>query len=420
VAVGILTLTCASEAAATTYQVGPGRQYQRFKQLPLLAPGDIVEISSGTYNEAVRWTDSGTQSAPIIIRGVGTSKPVIDGTNVGVSGVLPEPRALFQIEGDYVVVENIEFRNAHNSAGNGGGIRVIGGRSVVIRNVRITACDTGMQANDHDDLLVEYSEIASNGLPGVYAHNVYIAEGGTTTFRFNYIHDAVTGQNFKTRSHYTELLYNFIADSADGEVGIVDSTSTEQPNSNAVMLGNIVVSKVRGPANNEVKFIDFGQDVGMQHRGVLYLVHNTLVAGAPTIRFLSATSPQASIVAEHNIFVGSNIIVGMPGGGVSGARNWLPTTAVVPPTWVESVRGTSPGFIDPVAGNYRLMGSSSAVDRASGPTPYLDGQGLPHRASPEWEYVSPTEASPRGVVGTRDLGAYEAAGDGPPAASNVR
>jgi hypothetical protein len=405
-------IVSAANAAGATYQVGPGKPYSRFSDLPILAPGDVVEISSGTYREAMRWTSSGTAAAPITIRGVGATRPIIDGTGVGVSGVLPQPRALFQIEGDHVIVENIEFRNAHNSVGNGSGIRVIVGRSVVIRNVRITACDMGIMANGHDDLLVERSEIALNGAAtGAYSHNVYIAEGGTTTFRFNYIHDSLWGLNFKSRSHFTQLLYNHIANSADGEVSLVDSISTDQANSHALMLGNLVVSKVRSPANNQAKFIDFGQDVGIPHRGVLYLVHNTLVAATPAIEFLWATSPQSSIVAEHNIFFGSNRIVTRPGAGTSGARNWLPSSATIPASWTERVTGVAPGFVNLTAGDYHLIAGSPAVDRATGPTPYFDGFGVARWAVAEFEYVPPMQSVSRTQSGvSNDVGAYEVPG----------
>lgn len=406
----LLVIASTSSAAGATYYVGAGKAYARLADLPALVPGDIVEISPGTYREAIRWTASGTAGAPITIRGVGITRPIIDGTGVGVSGVLPQPRALFQIEGDHIVVENLEFRNAHNDVGNGSGIRVLAGRSAVIRNVLITACDMGIMANDHDDLLVEYSEIASNGAPnGAYSHNVYIAEGGTTTFRFNYIHESLWGQNFKSRSHFTQLLYNHIAHSADGEISLVDSTSTIQPNSNALMLGNLVVSRVRPDSNNQAKFIDFGQDTGTPHRGVLYLVHNTLIAASPEIEFLWATSSESSIVAEHNIFFGSNQIVGRPGGGSSGARNWFPSSAAIPPSWVESVTGPQPGFANPATGDYRPMLDSAAVDGAIGTTLYIDGSGTARSALPQWEYASPMQGTARIRRGTsHDIGAYEA------------
>ncbi len=408
-------VNAAQPAAGATYQVGPGKPYSRISDVPALAPGDVVEIASGTYYEGRRWTSSGTAAAPITIRGVGLTRPIVDGTGVDVNGYLPGGRALFQIEGNYVVVENIEFRNARNDSANGAGIRVLAGRSAVVRNVRITQCDMGVMANLHEDLLVEHSEIASNGaLSGANSHNVYVGDGGTATFQFNYIHDAVSGQNFKSRSHFTQLLYNYIADSADGEIGLVDSDRTDEPHSNALMLGNVVVSSHRSAANNVAKFIDFGQDLGYPHRGVLYLIHNTLVAGMPEIEFLWATSPQGSIVAEHNIFIGSNTIAGWWVENISGARNWMPASAAIPPAMTTSYQGAAPGFIDPATRNFRPAANAAVNNLSAGPSLYFDGQGLPHSALPQFEYASPMQAVPRVAIASYDLGAYESGGGGAP------
>src|SRR5206468_872965 len=100
-------------------------------------------------------------------------------------------------------------------------------------------CDMGIMCDNNTNFSIESSEIASNGtsLYNGYSHNLYLG-GNNTTVRFCYIHDALFGQNFKTRGHYTELLYNYIADSQDGEIGLVDAATTTATNSNAVLIGN--------------------------------------------------------------------------------------------------------------------------------------------------------------------------------------
>ena len=101
-------------ALLTLYQVGAGMPYARLSSLPALAAGDTVEIAPGIYNEAIKWTADGTSTQPITIRGVGATRPIIDGTGVNLSGGGPVPRALFQVEGDNYIIESLEFRNAHN------------------------------------------------------------------------------------------------------------------------------------------------------------------------------------------------------------------------------------------------------------------------------------------------------------------
>ena len=230
-------------ARAATYQVGPTRAYQTVGSLPSLSPGDIVEIDPATYNEVKRWTRPGTATQPIIVRGVGAARAVFDATGQNVDGALPHPRAVFQVAADYVTLENLEFQNARNGA-NGAGIRVTSGNNVTVRNCRITACDMGIMSDNSSNLVIEASEIASNGIAlyDGYSHNLYLG-GSSTTIRFCFIHDSLYGQNFKTRAHYTELLHNYIADSQDGEVGLVDAAETAATNSHAVMIGNIIISK---------------------------------------------------------------------------------------------------------------------------------------------------------------------------------
>ena len=164
----------AGALAATTYQVGPTRSYHTVGSLPALSPGDVVEIDPGTYNEVKRWTQPGTASQPIIIRGVGTVRPLFDATGLNVGGSLPNPRAVFQVEADYITLDNLEFQNARNGD-NGAGIRVTGGNNITVRNCRISACDMGMMSDSNSNLVIEASEICSNGtsLYDGYSHNFY-------------------------------------------------------------------------------------------------------------------------------------------------------------------------------------------------------------------------------------------------------
>src|SRR5579864_1273636 len=77
---GLLALVL--PACAETYMVGSGQAYRTLAALPTLHPGDTVEIHSGTYHEFRRWTDNGTADRPITVRGVGTTRPLFDGTGL--------------------------------------------------------------------------------------------------------------------------------------------------------------------------------------------------------------------------------------------------------------------------------------------------------------------------------------------------
>ncbi len=402
----ILPLIAAS-ALAATYQVGPTRTYHTVGSLPALSPGDIVEIDSGTYHEVKRWTNPGTAANPITIRGVGNSRPLFDATGLTVDGRLPNPRAVFQVESHDITFENLEFMNARNGD-NGAGIRVTSADNVTVRNCKITMCDMGIMSDNNSNLLIEASEIASNGtsLYDGYSHNFYLG-GNSATLRFCYIHDALYGQNFKTRAHYTELLYNYIADSQDGEVGLVDATETAALNSHAVMLGNVVISKPRLSGYNSGRFIQFGQDSGGQHNGTLFAFNNTFIAGDGRIQFLTANATNATVVAHNNIFCGSDKVVGTLGGGISGSNNWMQTSATIPATFSGTLQGNDPGFANRLVRNFRLTASSACRNRGLNALTFLDGAGVSHSSLPTMEYLNHLQSHPRPSDGRIDLGAYE-------------
>jgi len=366
-----------------------------------------VEIDPATYNEVKRWRNSGTAASPIVIRGVGASRPVFDAAGLIVDGVLPNPRAVFQVEASFLVLENLEFKNARNG-NNGAGLRITGGNHVTVRDCRITFCDMGIMSDSQSNLVIEASEVASNGtsLYDGFSHNFYLG-GHSATIRFCYIHDSLYGQNFKTRAHYTGLFHNFIADSQDGEVGLVDAAETAAANSHAVMIGNIVISKPRLSGYNSGRFIQFGQDGGGQRNGTLFAFNNTFIAGDSRIQFLSANAAGARIEARNNVFFGSDRIVGTSGGGVGGSHNWVPVTAVVPTGFLTNIQTSDPGFINRAARQLDLTVDSSCRNRGLDSLVYLDGAGVVQAGRPEFEYVNHLRSRPRLVDSPIDLGAFE-------------
>jgi hypothetical protein len=392
---------------ATTYQVGPTRSYHTVGSLPALHAGDSVEIDSATYDEVKRWTIAGTAAQPITVRGVGASRPVFDATGLNVDGAMPHPRAVFQVEASYITLENLQFQHATNGD-NEAGIRVTSGNNVTVRNCRITMCDMGIMCDNNSKLVIEASEICSNGtaLYDGYSHNFYLG-GDSATVRFCYIHDSLYGQNFKSRAHYTELLYNYIADSQDGEVGLVDAAETAAANSHAVMIGNVIISKPRLSGYNTGRFIQFGQDSGGQHNGTLFAFNNTFVAGDGRIQFLSANAAGATVVANNNIFCGSDKVLGTLGGGISGSNNWVQSTATIPATFYASVTGSDPGFVNRAARDVHLTAASNCRNRGLNVLLYLDGTGATHPGLPTLEYVNYLQNRLRPSDGQTDLGAYE-------------
>jgi hypothetical protein len=224
---------------------------------------------------------------------------------------------------------------------------------------------------------------------------------------FSYIHDAVSGENFKSRAHYNALLYNYIADSPESEVEGVDGPDTTSPNSNMVLIGNVILSRPDRRINT-TKFIHFGQDVGGDHDGTLYLINNTLIAGSPTIGFLRSSAPHSAIIAVNNVFWGSDTIV-QPAfaNAISGDHDVVQSGATVPPGFTNITTTGDPSFVNPAVRDYYLTGASACRDIGDGSPVYVDGDGVSQSGIPTDEYVRHLRGTSRLAYGALDVGVYE-------------
>lgn len=368
----LFALTTCTPLWAKTYNVGIGRETKSLAAIAAqLKPGDVVEIDPGTYREVMKLLVNGTPTAPITIRGVGTARPVFDAEGLNTSGRGPIPRGILQIEGAYIIIEHLEFKNARNGE-NAAGIRLLASTNAIIRDCAVNHCDMGIFGDDRETVTVENCDIGFNSAKerDGYAHNFYM-HGNRVVVRGCHIHDAPFGQNFKSRAHFNELWYNWIADSHQGEVGPVDSDHTERANSNTLMVGNVIISP-RERTGNASKFILFGSESGNSHDGTLFLFHNTFVAGNPRINFITLDDTKARAVVRNNIFVGSAQILNTPRPPLSvvGSGNWMPAGAPLPQGWDEV--STAPlQYTDGDGVTHTLT-----IDATS--MPYFKAHGKPH------------------------------------------
>ncbi|MHC4717166.1 MAG: right-handed parallel beta-helix repeat-containing protein [Planctomycetota bacterium] len=422
----VFVAAVATAASGATYRVSPGGPISSLKSIVnTLQPGDVVEIEPGTYNEVMRVLCNGTADRPITIRGVGRRRPVFDATGQNVNGVLPNPRAAIQIEGANIILENIEITNARNGH-NGSGIRLLYSTNAVVRDVKISWCDMGMMGGDRNRALIEGCDIGYNGTAGYngYSHNMYMSGAGSIVVRGSHIHDALYGLNFKSRAHYTELWYNWIEASNEGEVSVVDGGSnTTRANSNLVMVGNVVVSKPNRTGNSS-KYVNFGSDGRSGRRnGTAYVFNNTMIARSVRNDFFWITDAynESNLVARNNLMFGSDdVLVYLFGSwnNHEGDSNWMPQTANVPSNFADSELGTDPGVVH-LAGDFHLLDGSTAAtspawawrrDRSSvrwtsGPT-----STSPSRRRPScWRRGWPLSAD----VGGREADAVESGPRGP-------
>ena len=387
--------------------VGPTRAFKTIASgLAKAKAGDTVLVDPGVYKEAVKMHNKGQPNAPVTLRGMvgtGGERPVLDCAGVSVSGAGPTPRAGIQIEGEYCIVDSFEVKNARNG-NNGAGARFINSVRGVLRNCKITYCDMGIMGGDTDTGLIERCEIAYNGTKDFngYSHNFYL-NANAMIIRECYIHDSLFGQNFKTRGHYTELWYNFIADSEEGEMGFMESEDTAKPNSNAVLVGNVIVSKA-ARKGNPTKFIDFGAEKGSRN-GNLYLINNTLVAATTHNLFVWVEKPDEALFASNNIFIGSPKILEVASGKIKGLNNCVHGGAA--PQLTNNL-GADPLFANAAGRDFHLQGSSPCANNAAtgDALGYTDGSGKALKAVVDRELVFPMNSRPRAKKSTLDIGAF--------------
>lgn len=337
----ILLLICLLHTArAATITVGPTRADKTLGAvLGRLKPGDTVQIDPGVYHETAKISAVGTREAPITIEGAaGGARPVFDAQGLDTSGEHSQPRGVFEITGAFVTIAHLEFKNARN-AQNAAGVRFNDSTDATVRDCKVTYCDMGIFGGDKDTATIEDSEIAFNGTEKFNggSHNFYM-HGNKVVVRRCFIHDSLFGQNYKSRAHYNELWYNWITDSNEGEVGCVDEPgATDRPNSNTLLVGNTIISKAER-TGNAAKYVLQGSELGGSHDGTLYLFRNTFIAGSPRVHFVTLDDPKTRLVAQDNVFVGSDQILtqARPSPSVIGNHNLLPKTAQTPAGWTDT------------------------------------------------------------------------------------
>lgn len=237
----------------------------------------------------------------LTIRSASDQPVKFDGAGFDYSGAGRIPRAIVQFdpEASGGTLKGFDLFNAHSDSHNGAGVRINQANDVTIRGCAIHDNDMGIMSNGEvaEDTgarqLIEGCTITKNGCdkdPG-YNHNLYL--GGTSvTVRGCGISFSTTGHNLKSRAHFNWIECNSIHDSANRELDLVDEAgNTDVPNSDAVLLGNIITKRLPEMEGNHT-VIHFGKDGKATHTGTIYLVYNTITTGAylsPIVDLSAAT-----------------------------------------------------------------------------------------------------------------------------------
>ena len=308
---GALTMTMLAampgRAAATTYEVGPGKTYANVGDVPLeaLTAGDTVLIyyRATPYKEKFVIAAVGTSSAPVTIRGVlgpNGERPILDGNGATTRAQLNYPsrvRGVIKIGASvvpfadgtsvmpqWIVIENLEIRGAHNPntfTGPSGAtetytspasaIYVEFGENITVRNCDMNNNGNGFFVFSSDtiasrNILVEGNSIHDNGNVGSnFEHNVYVEAIGIT-FQYNHLGALLPGaggNNLKDRSAGLVVRYNWIEHS-NRQLDLVHAEDSAlvraDPRYRAThVYGNVIIEHPNS-GNNDICF--YGGDGG--------------------------------------------------------------------------------------------------------------------------------------------------------------
>ncbi|MFC1479710.1 polysaccharide-degrading enzyme [Planctomycetota bacterium] len=447
----IITLLSTSSLSAIDYNVGPSQPLASIGAVPWesLVAGDRVRIhyKSTPYYEKWVVCGAGTVNSPIIVEGVPNGSgvlPVISGENAVTRLSLDfwsEGRGIIKVGGSslpadtatYIIIRNLEIKSGRpaysftDDAGAGGvygsncaAIFIEKGSNIVIENCILRDCGNGLfAASQAAEVMVNACYIYDNGIDSsIFEHNNYTEADGIT-FQFNYFGPLRTncpGNNLKDRSTGLVVRYNWI-ESGNRQLDLVDSSNLNghADYGETFVYGNILVEH-EGDGNSQI--IHFGGDSGTtaNYRGHLYFYHNTVVStrtGNTTFIRLStnsqvctaynnilyvseAASLLAMVDSDGDLNLGANFI--KPG--------WKDTHGTLNGNiYIDhaNIEETDPGFDNEAGKNYRIIDTSTCVDK---------GVSLPAACLPDdkpvYHYIKHRLAQNRSVRGSGpDIGAYE-------------
>jgi hypothetical protein len=380
----LLGLAFAVPASAATLSVGPGKTYATpCKAFAAAKSGDVVEITGNTtYSGDV----CAIYTSNLTIRGV-NGRPKIDA-----AGKYAMSKGIWVVEGNDIVVDNVEMYGAKVPDKNGAALR-LEGTNFTLRNSFIHDNEDGIlsNANTASNILIEYTEFGHNGYGDGQSHNLYIGNNASLTFRYNYSHDANVGHNLKSRAKVNTIVYNRFSSTPPGQTGSTaagkPSYEIDIPNAGtSYVIGNVIEQ----PANNSnSSMLAYGEEGASNPGKDLYVVNNTFLnddSSHGTFLFIGSTVTTPALL-QNNIFAGT--------GTLSTQASAIQKT---------NYRAVAPGFVNRAA--YDLRPLANALVTNAGSDPGSSSAGVPLKPVAQYKHVASGVARP--VMGALDIGAYEA------------
>jgi hypothetical protein len=369
-------------ASAATLAVGSGKTYATpCKAFAVAKDGDIVEIQGNqTYSGDV----CGIYASNLTIRGV-NGRPKIDANGQNAMG-----KGMWVVDGNNIVVENVEMYGAKVPDKNGAALR-LEGNNFTLRSSFLHDNENGILANavTTSNVLIESSEFGHNGAGDGYSHNLYIGNVGSLTFRYNFSHDANIGHNLKSRANVNTIVYNRFSSLPDGQAGSgKPSYEINLPNAGTTyIIGNVIEQPA---TNSNPSMIAYGEEGASNPGQDLYVVNNTFLndySSGGTFVYIGSGVTKSALL-QNNIFGGI--------GTMSNQANAIDKT---------NYRSASPGFVNRAA--YDLHPTANALVIDAGSAPGTSPSGVSLAPAAQYKHVALGETRP--VSSQLDIGAYEAA-----------
>lgn len=359
----------ASTQGTATYTVDPSRPTSATSFATLsallaattLKPDDIVEVATASpYSDIVILSaqHSGSTGHPVVIRakpGAGYATWDASLMDAATRSRLASRGFFWQLDGTSHDIEicGVEIKNLPNATAAAGPLR-----GVFFLGSHCSFHHGWVHDNGSDgfmstglDTRVESCDVSFNGAGDGYTHNFYM-EGTGTHIRFNHIHDAQGGINYKDRSVpdqdgiAVEVAYNWIENAVNGgyeldfsQNGTVGGGSTT---TSAYVIGNVIVPSATGNTSQPIA-------VGDGRVGTVHIVNNTFFAPSGTKAIVSVNAAVSSVDFTNNAVYGSLSLVSGTAGPVTGSNEVAPASVSFPAsiTSVVTLAGAAPAPFAP-------------------------------------------------------------------------
>ncbi|HXB68972.1 MAG TPA: hypothetical protein VNY05_12045, partial [Candidatus Acidoferrales bacterium] len=292
-------------------------------------PGDIIRLADGVYGGQFRISAEGTSENPVVIRGAGEEKTILDGQ--GCTGC----NVLEVYGGGFVHIERMTIRNAERAIR----FQTNGAEGNVVRrvNIRDTTMAIGGHAGQKDFYICDNSLEGRLRWPLRYSidDGAHSNDDGIQVVGFGHVvcHNRISGYGDAMKTEQTgaravdfygnDILYSYDngveLDEGAGNVRCFRnrfynawSPLSVQPifGGPAYLIRNVVVNAL----DEQMKFHGLGTTPPQEPSGIL-VFHNTFVSAQIALNLQTSAM-------SHYFVVANNLFIGPKGPGLKKVVNW--------------------------------------------------------------------------------------------------